>query len=127
MTDMARHPLFDNVLLVGFGDAESRAKEGEFLHYSTREPIPAGTLISKSTDSDDGDFYEAELQSGTPDYPYTEWVEVHRAADGSCDLCGEPFSYLTDEVGEFWDGDDEDGESVIAHAQCGIDHGLQLA
>jgi hypothetical protein len=39
-----------------------------------------------------------------------------------CQLCGE----MADaEMGEFWDKSKE--ESVTAHAQCGIDAGLDLA
>lgn len=39
-----------------------------------------------------------------------------------CGLCGEP---ADDEMGEFviTAGD----EHVIAHAQCGLDHGLEIA
>lgn len=39
-----------------------------------------------------------------------------------CQLCGEP---IDDEMGEFWDPAKE--ESVIAHGQCGIDAGLEMA
>lgn len=39
-----------------------------------------------------------------------------------CDLCGEP---QDGEMGEFWDQDKE--ESVVAHAQCGLDAGLPMA
>lgn len=117
------HPLFDNVLLVGFGDDEVRALVGQFERWDTKEPIPAGTVVAHSTDGDDSDFYEAALYD--PSTGVTEWIEVHKVADGECDLCGEPYSYLHDEVGEFWDKDADD--SVIAHAQCGIDHGLELA
>jgi hypothetical protein len=39
-----------------------------------------------------------------------------------CKLCGEAPDF---EMGEFWDK--IKNESVIAHAQCGIDAGLTLA
>lgn len=51
-----------------------------------------------------------------------------RVADGSlsqrdCDLCGEP---LDEEIGEFYDPGNPDTH-VIAHAQCGLDHRLEIA
>lgn len=47
-----------------------------------------------------------------------------------CDLCGEPikidqYGHFKDEVGEFWDERRDD--SVIAHAQCGLDAKLEMA
>lgn len=47
-----------------------------------------------------------------------------------CDLCEEPikidkYGNFKDEVGEFWDEKRDD--SVIAHAQCGLDAKLPLA
>lgn len=58
---------------------------------------------------------------------------------GTCDLCGEPFDQSSrrpslNEVGEFVRTIPEAGfggqditETVIAHAQCGLDAGLELA
>lgn len=48
---------------------------------------------------------------------------------GICDLCGEPYNCLSEkpseaEVGEFVDSN---SNHVIAHAQCGIDSGLEMA
>jgi len=47
-----------------------------------------------------------------------------------CELCGEPiptdeFGFYLGEVGEFWDA--ENHESILAHAQCGLDADLPLA
>lgn len=47
-----------------------------------------------------------------------------------CQICGEP---ADDEMGEFTlpeahpNGGTSDNRSVVAHGQCGIDHGLELA
>ncbi|WP_160161187.1 hypothetical protein [Actinomadura sp. K4S16] len=46
----------------------------------------------------------------------------------TCELCGERIKtdahgFPIEEAGEFTKGDD----SVIAHAQCGLDAGLELA
>jgi hypothetical protein len=43
-----------------------------------------------------------------------------------CELCGEEIDTdsTADPGGEFTG---PNGESVIAHAQCGLDHGLELA
>lgn len=48
----------------------------------------------------------------------------------SCEICGEPirtdqFGDYAEETGEFWD--EERGNSLIAHAQCGLDAGLDIA
>jgi hypothetical protein len=44
-----------------------------------------------------------------------------------CDICGEQLPDITGEVGEFVGASfDEDG-SLIAHAQCGLDAGYELA
>lgn len=49
---------------------------------------------------------------------------------GQCELCGEPYDQLAvsepslSDVGEFVDGN---SNHVIAHAQCGIDAGLEIA
>lgn len=62
-------------------------------------------------------------------------LQPHRTnEDGEtteCQICGEP---ADDEMGEFWVEPDpatpppgSDGYSVIAHAQCGLDHGLETA
>lgn len=40
-----------------------------------------------------------------------------------CELCGEATDWLTDPAAEFRRA----GESVMAHAQCGLDAGLELA
>lgn len=50
--------------------------------------------------------------------------------DEECGICGETiprdkFGYPEVEVGEFWDPKAND--SVIAHAQCGLDAELELA
>lgn len=46
--------------------------------------------------------------------------------DGPCQICGEP---TDDEMGEFaLPVPDINGEiTVYAHAQCGLDHNLQIA
>lgn len=53
-----------------------------------------------------------------------------RAALPRCDPCGEPIKTdrqgnYAEEVGEFWDEERQD--SVLAHAQCGVDRGWDLA
>lgn len=64
------------------------------------------------------------------------WLEQDPDNRGWCELCGEPYdtlgSPMYSEVGEFVDTRGDDTESphpkhVIAHAQCGLDHGLELA
>lgn len=40
-----------------------------------------------------------------------------------CELCEEPTDFMTDPAAEFRRA----GETVIAHAQCGLDAGLELA
>lgn len=55
---------------------------------------------------------------------------IYSPVDGSqptecpecCILCGEAPDA---EMGEFWD--EQNGESVFAHAQCGLDRGFRLA
>ena len=54
--------------------------------------------------------------------------------ESECQICGEPFRSIHDEVGEFCEpGGDTDGnprsvfEHKIAHAQCGLDAGMELA
>lgn len=47
-----------------------------------------------------------------------------------CELCEEkiktyPNGLPAEEVGEFWDEEAQD--SVYAHAQCGLDKGMELA
>lgn len=49
-------------------------------------------------------------------------AENRRQWPNGCELCGEP---ADDEMGEFWQPEQEN--SVIAHAQCGIDAGLEIA
>jgi hypothetical protein len=39
-----------------------------------------------------------------------------------CQICGEP---ADEEMGEFWDHNSND--SVIAHGQCGLDAGFEMA
>lgn len=52
-----------------------------------------------------------------------QWKAGHtKPVMPECGLCGEP---QDGETGEFWDADRD--ESVVAHAQCGIDAGLPLA
>lgn len=51
---------------------------------------------------------------------------------GPCDICGEEIDYESplpskNEAGEFCDPADPGGKHYIAHAQCGIDAGFQLA
>jgi len=45
-------------------------------------------------------------------------VEEHE-----CEICGEPSDWLTDPIAEFR----RDGETIMAHGQCGLDFGLELA
>lgn len=71
-----------------------------------------------------------------------EWIAKDPENRGRCDLCGEVYDHLMfdhpslSDVGEFVSRSDryEKGDRlgsvlkhVIAHAQCGIDHGLELA
>lgn len=49
-------------------------------------------------------------------------AQQRRPVIGECGCCGERM-YEGDEAGEFARG----SESVLAHAQCGIDAGLELA
>ena len=49
-------------------------------------------------------------------------AENRRQWPNGCELCGEP---ADDEMGEFWQP--EQKNSVIAHAQCGIDARLEMA
>lgn len=57
-------------------------------------------------------------------------ARIYSPTDGSqpsecpecCSLCGEAPDA---EMGEFWN--ESTGESVVAHAQCGLDAGLRLA
>lgn len=50
-----------------------------------------------------------------------------------CDICGEEIDWLSPlpskcEAGEFYDPNlPIDAKHVVAHAQCGIDRGLELA
>lgn len=54
---------------------------------------------------------------------------------GDCDICGEPYDAndprpSMSEVAEFCDPDrewDEHENSFVAHAQCGLDAGYELA
>jgi hypothetical protein len=48
--------------------------------------------------------------------------ENRRLFPGGCGLCGEPADA---EMGEFWNEAEQHG--VVAHAQCGIDAGMELA
>lgn len=69
------------------------------------------------------------------DYEPSEYNQPETGAltdgmKGDCDICGEPYDQTSsrpsmNEVGEFWDP--EKNDSVVAHAQCGIDAGLELA
>lgn len=48
----------------------------------------------------------------------------------TCELCGEPIDFMSplpslSEAGEFWEPDEKRG--VIAHADCGLSYGLELA
>jgi hypothetical protein len=43
-----------------------------------------------------------------------------------CDVCGEELK-PNDEVAEMYDPEDDDGDPVICHAQCGLDKGLEIA
>lgn len=67
----------------------------------------------------------------TPEERYLrdDLTEVHPDdVEQVCDLCEEPGSdrYGGDDVlAEFWNPEVE--ASVVAHATCGIDHGLELA
>lgn len=54
----------------------------------------------------------------------------------ACEICGEAFRFdafgwyaPNEEVGEFWEPseDETQGKSLIAHAQCGLDRGLETA
>ena len=45
--------------------------------------------------------------------------------EGACEICGEP---ADNEMGEIYSPEwPDDKPSVIAHAQCGIDAGLEVA
>ena len=48
---------------------------------------------------------------------------------GICDLCGEPYNQLSDKPSEADVAEyvDSNSNHVIAHAQCGIDAGLEMA
>ncbi len=48
----------------------------------------------------------------------------------TCELCGEPIDFMSplpslSEAGEFWEPDEKRG--VIAHANCGLVSGMELA
>lgn len=54
----------------------------------------------------------------------------HHTGRGDCELCGEGFRLneqggYAEEVGEFWDHTRDRG--VMAHADCGLDAGFELA
>ena len=67
--------------------------------------------------------------------PYDDYNDSYSAADAKademvdlwgsaeCQICGEWFQSANEEVGEFVKED----EHVIAHAQCGISAGLEMA
>lgn len=68
----------------------------------------------------------------TPD-KLTPYEENEDGNAKYCQICGEPGD---DEMGEFWVEPDpanplpppnDKGYSVVAHGQCGIDHGLEIA
>lgn len=65
------------------------------------------------------------LDTDSSDYGRPEpvlWVDPDHP---DCGICGEP---ADNEMGEFFTPDwPDDKPSVIAHAQCGIDAGLELA
>jgi len=49
--------------------------------------------------------------------------ETREKCECACEICEEAFS-IADERGEFVL---DDGKHVVAHAQCGIDYGLDIA
>lgn len=58
-----------------------------------------------------------------PDELDVFYADRREKANGQeCDICGEPADA---EMGEFWDHNKD--TSVVAHAQCGLDAGLELA
>lgn len=53
---------------------------------------------------------------------------IERWGQEKCDICGEPFTLKpTEEVAEWYDPGDGINLHYIAHAQCGIDKGFELA
>lgn len=44
-----------------------------------------------------------------------------------CDVCGEPLAAGLGGIGEFYEPRDPSKCSVVAHAQCGLDQGLEIA
>lgn len=53
---------------------------------------------------------------------YPTGDEIDEAREDRCGICGEG---ADGEMGEFWDK--AKGDSVIAHAQCGLGRGLPMA
>lgn len=74
-------------------------------------------------------WYEDKQEPRMPSTVYPHETNRHGETT-ECQLCGEP---ADDEMGEFTlpephpNGNLEDKRSVIAHGQCGLDHGLELA
>jgi hypothetical protein len=103
-------------------------KDGHLIDhgYHNRAPgeLPPGayayTIKGYNDDSEDPD----ELDVFYADRRNKAGAEPILLMDGTalteCELCGEP---IDDEMGEFTKGD----TSVIAHGQCGIDAGLDMA
>lgn len=55
--------------------------------------------------------------------------EVDLESKRRCDLCGEPINWENPncEAAEMWDPTKPDENSVICHADCGLNAGLELA
>jgi hypothetical protein len=79
--------------------------------------------------ADDFEQYLAHLFGTTPEQEHAvhrqrqaEAARMREQFPNGCGLCGEPADA---EMGEFWQP--EQNTSVVAHAQCGIDAGLEIA
>lgn len=83
------------------------------MRYVTRDGHEYVTV------SPEGRFLLSAGERGLVELDEAEVVAV-------CDLCDEPEDDpLGDPLAEFWDPEDE--ASVVAHGQCGLDRGLELA
>jgi hypothetical protein len=63
--------------------------------------------------------YDDRAYDGTQARAHVAAMNQEAFPDG-CELCGEPADA---EMAEFWNGE----RGVVAHAQCGIDAGMELA
>lgn len=111
------------------GKDDTSTTTGVPAEYISRE----GSLIFKISSEGKTIVSKASLREAMSSIQRLQRGEVESiqlfSSEGRCEVCGEPYqadSALSSlQVGEFWDP--EKNDSILAHVECGLNRGLELA